>query len=190
MKENKKHKKDPHHEDPVEQVEQQETPTTDEEMAAPEPKGEEESKVDDLLDKFAELQDSYLRLRAEFDNYKKRTLREKSDLMKYGAERTVVTMLDVLDDFDRAAESMDQAADVDAVKEGVLLVRDKFISALRSEGVHEMEVQGVDFDPELHEAVAMSDGTEEQKGKIIDCVLKGYVLNDKVIRHPKVVVGK
>lgn len=123
MKENKKHKKDPHQEDPVEQVEQQETPTTDEEMAAPEPKGEEESKVDDLLDKYAELQDSYLRLRAEFDNYKKRTLREKSDLMKYGAERTVVTMLDVLDDFDRAVESMDQAADVDAVKEGVLLVR-------------------------------------------------------------------
>ena len=190
MKENKKHKKEAHREDPVEQVEQQETPTTDEETAAPEPKGEEESKVDDLLDKFAELQDSYLRLRAEFDNYKKRTLREKSDLMKYGAERTVVTMLDVLDDFDRAVESMDQAADVDAVKEGVLLVKDKFISALRSEGVHEMEVQGVDFDPELHEAVAMSDGTEEQKGKIIDCVLKGYVLNDKVIRHPKVVVGK
>ena len=134
MKENKKHKNDPHRKDPEEEVEQQETTPTDDETPTPEPKDEEESRVDDLLDKYAELQDSYLRLRAEFDNYKKRTLREKSDLMKYGAERTVVTMLDVLDDFDRAVESMDQAADVDAVKEGVLLVRDKFISALRSEG--------------------------------------------------------
>ena len=97
MKENKKHKNDPHRKDPEEQVEQQETTPTDDETPAQEPKGEEESQVDDLLDKYAELQDSYLRLRAEFDNYKKRTLREKSDLMKYGAERTVVTMLGVLE---------------------------------------------------------------------------------------------
>ena len=94
MKENKKHKNDPHRKDPEEkveqQVEQQETTPTDDETPTPEPKDEEESRVDDLLDKYAELQDSYLRLRAEFDNYKKRTLREKSDLMKYGAERTVV----------------------------------------------------------------------------------------------------
>lgn len=164
----------------------EETPTTEESPEQP----TDEAKVNELLDKMSELQDSYLRLRAEFDNYKKRTLREKADLMKYGAERTLVTMLDVLDDFDRAVESMDQAADVDAVKEGVVLVRDKFQSALRSQGVHEMTVVGETFDPELHEAVAMSDTEGDQKGKIIDCVMKGYVLNDKVIRHPKVVVGK
>lgn len=178
-----------HEEETITETGEASDESMDEEQPA-EPKGEEESKTDELLDKLSELQDSYLRLRAEFDNYKKRTLREKADLMKYGAQRTVVTMLDVLDDFDRAVESMDQATDVDAVKEGVVLVRDKFTSALRSEGVHEMDVVGETFDPELHEAVAMSDAEQGQQGKIIDCVLKGYVLNDKVIRHPKVVVGK
>lgn len=164
----------------------EETPAQEETSQQP----ADEARVNELLDKMSELQDSYLRLRAEFDNYKKRTLREKADLMKYGAERTLVTMLDVLDDFDRAVDSMESAGDVEAVKEGVLLVRDKFQSALRSQGVHEMTVVGETFDPELHEAVAMSDGEEDQKGRIIDCVMKGYVLNDKVIRHPKVVVGK
>lgn len=173
-------------EKPQTETEQTESPATE----APEATPEEEAQTDKLLDKLSELQDSYLRLRAEFDNYKKRTLREKADLMKYAAERTLVKILDVMDDFDRAVESMTEEADVAAVKEGVRLVRDKLGSALRSEGVHVMEVVGEPFDPERHEAVAMSDAEEGQKGKVIDCVLKGYVLNDKVIRHPKVVVGK
>lgn len=170
--------------DPTAEPDSEERETSEEEPVEESPEAEE-------ADKYAELEDSYLRLRAEFDNYKKRTLREKADLMKNAARRTLLTMLDVLDDFDRAVESMEHATDLDAVCEGVLLVRDKFRMALRSEGVHEMEVIGEEFDPDLHEAVAMSDVEEpDSKGKIIDCLLKGYILNGQVLRHPKVVVGK
>jgi len=148
--------------------------------------------IEELNIQVAELKDKYLRLFAEFDNYKKRTIKEKVDLMKTAAQDTMTALLPVLDDFDRAkqnAETENQEVHFD--NEGVLLVYNKLHNSLTQKGLQAMESTGEDFDPELHEAITeIPAPTEDMKGKVIDTVEKGYVLKDKIIRHAKVVVGK
>lgn len=137
-----------------------------------------------------EWKDKYLRLSAEFDNYRKRTLREKMDLIESGGEDVIKSMLTVMDDFDRALSAMQSATDVVSVREGVELISQKMRDALRAKGVSEIEAKGEELDTDLHEAVAKFPAGEEQKGKVIDVVQKGYKLKEKVIRYAKVVVGE
>lgn len=144
-----------------------------------------------LVHELEELKDTHLRLRAEYDNFRKRTLREKADLIKYAGEKAVVDFLEVVDDFDRALNNIPETEENKVLRDGVELIRNKMIAKLKAQGVQEMEVIGMDFDAENHEAVAMVPADQDKnKGKIIDCIQKGYMLNDKVIRHPKVVVGQ
>lgn len=142
-----------------------------------------------LEQKVAELTDRNLRLMAEFDNYRKRTLKERADLIKTAGENIFVNMLPLIDDFERALKAMETAQDVAAVKEGVQLIYDKFIKFLDQNGVKEIPTENAVFDVDRHEAVTTFPApSEDMKGKIMDCVTKGYTLNDKVIRYPKVVV--
>ncbi|MEQ8707234.1 MAG: nucleotide exchange factor GrpE [Phaeodactylibacter sp.] len=138
-----------------------------------------------------ELKDKHLRLMAEFENFKRRSVREKMDMMKNAAKDTMTALLPVLDDFDRARKAADDNDKGDLFAEGMGLVYKKLYSTLEQKGLKPMETNGEAFDPELHEAVTeIPASSEEQKGKIIDTVEKGYWLNDKIIRHAKVVVGK
>ena len=133
--------------------------------------------------------DKYIRLVAEFENYKKRTLKEKSELILNGSEKTVAAILPILDDFERA--TADKTEDPQAIKEGFELIYKKFLKALETLGVHKIETDNADFDVDYHEAIAMVPGMgDDKKGKVIDCVQTGYTLNDKVIRHAKVAVGQ
>lgn len=137
------------------------------------------------------LKDKYLRTVAEFDNYKKRTLKEKTELILNGSEKTVSALLPVLDDMERAAANAGKATDIQAVEEGWALIFAKFIKVLDSLGVKKMDTEDADFNVDYHEAVAMVPGMgDDKKGKVIDCVQTGYTLNDKVIRHAKVAVGQ
>ena len=141
--------------------------------------------------KYDELNDTHLRLRAEFDNYRKRTLREKSELIKNGGESALTHLLPVVDDFERALQNIQKAEDLAAVAEGVNLIYNKFVSYLTSQGVKAMDIVGKPFDADICEAIATIPAPEEGlKGKVIDCVQTGYMLNDKVLRHAKVVVGE
>ncbi len=156
--------------------------------AAEEKEGETDP-TEALEQKVAELTDRNLRLMAEFDNYRKRTLKERADLIKTAGENIFVNMLPLIDDFERALKAMETAQDVAAVKEGVQLIYDKFIKFLNKNGVKEIPTENVEFDVDRHEAVTTFPApSEDMKGKIMDCVTKGYTLNDKVIRYPKVVV--
>ena len=153
----------------------------------------EEKKEEDPLEKankeIAELKDKYLRTLAEFDNYKKRTLKEKAELILNGSEKTVKAVLPVLDDFERALK--DKSDDPKAIKDGVNMIFNKFVKTLESLGVKKIDTADKDFDTDFHEAVAMVPGMgDDKKGKVIDCVQTGYTLNDKVIRHAKVAVGQ
>lgn len=140
--------------------------------------------------KVAELQDKYLRQVAEFDNYRKRTLKEKAELILNGAEKTITAILPILDDMERALKNMDKMEDVAAVKEGVDLIFQKFVKILGEQGVKKIETENADFNTDLHEAIAQVPApSDEMKGKIIDCVKTGYTLNEKVIRHSQVAVG-
>ena len=141
--------------------------------------------------KFEELNDAHLRLRAEFDNYRKRTLREKADLIRSGGESALTALLPVIDDLERAVQNVRQADDMDAVKEGLELICSKFTAYLGQQGVKPVEATGKPFDPDTFEAIATIPApSEELKGKVIDCVQTGYTLYDKIIRHAKVVVGE
>lgn len=140
--------------------------------------------------KVAELQDKYLRQVAEFDNYRKRTIKEKAELILNGAEKTITAILPILDDMERALKNMDKMEDVAAVKEGVDLIFQKFVKILGEQGVKKIETENADFNTDLHEAIAQVPApSDEMKGKIIDCVKTGYTLNEKVIRHSQVTVG-
>lgn len=140
--------------------------------------------------KVAELQDKYLRQVAEFDNYRKRTIKEKAELILNGAEKTITAILPILDDMERALKNMDKMEDVAAVKEGVHLIFQKFVKILGEQGVKKIETENADFNTDLHEAIAQVPApSDEMKGKIIDCVKTGYTLNEKVIRHSQVAVG-
>ena len=140
--------------------------------------------------KVAELQDKYLRQVAEFDNYRKRTIKEKAELILNGAEKTITAILPILYDMERALKNMDKMEDVAAVKEGVDLIFQKFVKILGEQGVKKIETENADFNTDLHEAIAQVPApSDEMKGKIIDCVKTGYTLNEKVIRHSQVAVG-
>ena len=140
--------------------------------------------------KVAELQDKYLRQVAEFDNYRKRTIKEKAELILNGAEKTITAILPILDDMERALKNMDKMEDVAAVKEGVDLIFQKFVKILGEQGVKKIETENADFNTDLHEAIAQVPApSDEMKGKIIDCVKTGYTLIEKVIRHSQVAVG-
>jgi molecular chaperone GrpE len=152
---------------------------------------EEVSEVDALKAELEDQKDKYLRLAAEFDNYRKRTMKEKSELILNGGKKCIESILPVVDDFERALSNMEKATDVDAVKEGVALIYNKFTASLAQNGVKKIEATGQPLDTDFHEAIAVIPApTEEQKGKIIDCVQTGYMLNDTVLRHAKVVVGE
>lgn len=147
--------------------------------------------TDDLQEKYEQLNDSHLRLMAEFENYRKRTLREKADLLKSAGEKILANILPLVDDFERGLEASKNAVDVDAVREGMVLIYDKFVDFLGQNGVKEIETKEQIFDAEMHDAVTTIPApSDDLKGKIVDCVQKGYSLNDKVIRYPKVVVGE
>lgn len=136
-----------------------------------------------------QLKDKYLRTLAEFENYKKRTLKEKTELILNGSEKTVVAILPVMDDFERAIK--DESEDPKAIKDGVNMIFNKFVKTLEALGVKKIDTESKDFDTDFHEAVAMVPGMgDDKKGKVIDCVQTGYTLNDKVIRHAKVAVGQ
>ncbi len=156
------------------------------------------SEVDELkkqlaeaMEKNAELQDKYLRQAAEFDNYRKRTIKEKAELIKSAAEKLMVAELPIVDDMDRALENMEKGMDADACIEGFKLIVHKFKNILTQNGLEKIETDGQEFDTDYHEAIALIPApSEELKGKILDCVQPGYKLGDKVIRHAKVAVGQ
>ena len=150
-----------------------------------------QAEVEKLQAEQEEMKDKYLRLSAEFDNYRKRTMKEKAELILNGGEKAFKAILPVIDDMERALATMQKATDVEAVKEGVDLIYNKFIQILGQNGVQAIDTKEKELDTDYHDAIAIIDApTEELKGKILDCVETGYTLNDKVIRHAKVVVGK
>ena len=156
---------------------------------------DQETKTEDASEKMAaeivEWRDKYVPLSAEFDNYRKRTLKEKMDLMSSAGEDVIKSLLPVMDDLERALAATEKASDVAAVREGVVLISNKLRDTLRGRGLAEIEAVGQELDTDFHEAVAKIPAQDEtQKGRIIDVVQKGYKLNDKVIRHSKVVVGE
>ncbi len=144
-----------------------------------------------LQKKYEELNDTHLRLRAEFDNYRKRTMREKADLIKSGGENALKNLLPIIDDFERALQNVQTAEDIEALKEGINLIHGKFINYLTQQGVKPIEAIGKPFNTEEFEAIATIPAPDpNMKGKILDCVQTGYTLFDKVLRHAKVVVGE
>lgn len=168
--------------------ETQDTAEEEKELTVEEKLGIELEEAQKLID---EQKDKYLRLSAEFDNFRKRTLKEKAELIKNGGEKTISAILPILDDFERALQNMEKAEDVKAVAEGVELIFQKFHKILSQEGLEEMKPIGETFDTDFHEAIALVPApSENQKGKVLDCVQTGYKLNDKVIRHAKVVVAQ
>ncbi len=151
---------------------------------------EELSVEEKLKNDVAELNDKYLRLFAEFDNFKRRTQKERVDLLQTAGKDVVVSLLPVLDDFERALKSTENATDVAPVREGILLVQTKLKSILSQKGLKEIQSINTEFNTDIHEAITqIPSPTEEQKGKVIDELEKGYTLNDKVVRFAKVVVG-
>lgn len=159
--------------------------------AKAEAKTEEPDPLKAAEEKIAELQDKYLRSIAEFDNYRKRTSKEKDELRLNGSEKAISAILPIVDDMERAIDNADKVEDLDAIKEGMTLIYQKFQKALKELGLKKIETDGADFDTDYHEAIAMVPGMgDDKKGKILDCVQTGYQLNDKVIRHAKVAVGQ
>ena len=175
-----------------EEVEQSETKSKKKEgMSKRKKRAAEQEQIEELEKENQELKDKYLRLFAEFDNYKKRTVREKLDLMRTAARDTLSAMLDVLDDFDRAKANADSDDSEEYFSEGVSMVYNKLYNKLTAMGLKPMDSNNEDFDPELHEAITKIPApTEELKGKVVDTIEKGYYLNDSLIRHAKVVVGE
>ena len=160
-----------------------EAPLTEEEKLAQE--------LEKANEQIEEQKDKYLRLSAEFDNYRKRTMKEKAELILNGGEKSISSILPIVDDFERALKNMETATDVAAVKEGVELIYNKFMSVLGQTGGKGIETKEQPLDTDYHEAIAVIPAPNEAlKGKILDCVQTGYILNDKVIRHAKVVVGE
>lgn len=165
--------------------------TQNEQNDSQENEAEEKDPLEAANEQIEELKDKYLRALAEFDNYKKRTLKEKAELILNGGEKTIVAILPVLDDMERAAASAEKTDDIKALEEGWELIFKKLKKILEGMGVKEIETNDADFNVDFHEAIAMVPGMgDDKKGKVIDCVQTGYMLNDKVIRHAKVAVGQ
>lgn len=173
--------------------ENQQEETAQEEAPAAEQTAEEQlaNMLEEAQQMVREEKDKYLRLSAEFDNYRKRTLKEKAELIKNGGEKTLTAILPVLDDFERALKNMETSEETKAMKEGVELIFNKFQKILGQEGLQKIETEGKEFDTDFHEAIALIPApSEDLKGKILDCVQTGYMLNEKVIRHAKVAVAQ
>ena len=152
---------------------------------------EELDPVEELKQQLAEQKEKYLRLFADFDNYKKRTAKERIELLNTAGKDIILSVIPVIDDFERAIAGAEDATDVDSVKEGMLLIKNKMFSVLQQRGLKQMESKGQDFDAEQHEAITeIPAPSDDMKGKVIDEVEKGYMMNDKIIRYAKVVVGK
>lgn len=183
-----------------EELQQEETQTeaqnaeVESQNAEDEQPAKEETPEDKIAALQAELEKSqkeYLFLMAEFDNYRKRTVKEKAELIKNGGEKAMLGLLPVIDDFERAIDAIDKSSDVEGLKEGVDLIYNKFMKYLESQQVKPMESTGTDFDADIYEAVTTFPAPDESmKGKVIDTVQKGYTINEKVLRHAKVVVGQ
>ncbi|MEW5846315.1 MAG: nucleotide exchange factor GrpE [Bacteroidota bacterium] len=195
----KKHKKEDIEQ---EQVNQQTTSTesnvTDSDTQAPQGDAQQteaieanDDKVAELTAQLEEMKDKYLRLTAEFDNYRKRTLKEKAELIKFASEEVLKDLLPVIDDLDRALKAIETANDINAVKEGISLIVNKFNDFLKAKGVKEIDAIGKELDTDLHEAITKIPVQDDaQKGKIVDVIQKGYMLHEKVMRFSKVVVGE
>ena len=174
--------------------EENEAAATEEEAATAAEDEQQEAEKDPLekaQDEIAELKDKYLRSVAEFDNYRKRTLKERAELILNGGEKVLSAILPVVDDMERAIENGAKTDDPQVIREGMELIFHKLLKVLEAQGVSTIETDNADFDTDVHEAVAMVPGMgDDKKGKVIDCLQKGYKLNDKVIRHAKVAVGQ
>ena len=152
---------------------------------------EEKDPLEQAQEEIEALKDKYLRSVAEFDNYRKRTLKERAELILNGGEKVISAVLPVIDDMERAIENGAKTDDPEVLREGMTLIHQKFVKILEGQGVSLIETADADFDTDIHEAVAMVPGMgDDKKGKVIDCLQKGYKLNDKVIRHAKVAVGQ
>lgn len=186
------------HEQPVDAPEIKDVATNDESGAQSEPEDAELSETEALMKQLnvtaAQLEkekNEYLFLMAEFDNFRKRTLREKSEIIKNGAESAMKGLLPIIDDFERGLTAVNESGDAEAVKEGMTLIYNKFVKYLEQNGVKVIPTDGTDFDTEYHEAIAMMPAADDsQRGKVVDTVSKGYTLNGKVIRHAKVAVAQ
>ena len=181
------------HEEPTNEAEKVEaTQTGDEAKMAEEPTpADERDPLDVALEEIASLKDKYLRQVAEFDNYRKRTLKERAELILNGGEKTIVALLPVVDDMERALKNGEKTDDPQVLREGMELIYHKMMKTLEGLGVKKIETEGADFDTDLHAAEALVPGMgDDKKGKVIDCLATGYKLNDKVIRHAKVAVGQ
>ena len=180
-------------ENPVEETDKEAEENAAEKAAAD--KQEEEAEEQDPLEKaqkeIEELKNQLLYKVAEFDNYRKRTLKERAELILNGGEKFITAILPIIDDMERAIESGAKTDDPEVLREGMELIHQKFIKVLEAQGVSKIDTENADFDTDVHEAVAMVPGMgDDKKGKVIDCLQKGYKLNDKVIRHAKVAVGQ
>lgn len=189
----KKNKDNKKAEKPVEepQVEQQLNDEQPQEQATPQDEAQPEVTVEQLQQQLEAQQKEYLLLMAEFDNFRRRTLKEKQDIIKNAAEKAMVDLLPVVDDFERALDAMSKSGDVQALAEGVQLIYSKMVKYLEQQGVKPIESTGKDFDADLFEAITTFPAPDESmRGKVVDTTTKGYMINDKVLRHAKVVVGQ
>ena len=193
MSKNNKHNEEEEviltNEQPAEEYPATEAPATEEEVL--DEQGELEKKLAEAAEKISILEDKYLRQAAEFDNYRKRTLKEKAEIIKNGGERVIESILPVLDDFERALSTMQKNEEAAIYLTAVELIYSKFVKILEQNGLKKIEAKDQAFDTDYHEAIAMVPTPDESlKGKVLDCVQTGYTLNDKVIRHAKVAVGE
>ena len=183
-------------ETPLEETDKEsaENATEEEATDTQEEEKEEAEEKDPLVkaqEEIEELKDKWLRSVAEFENYRKRTLKERSELILNGGEKVITAILPILDDMERAIENGAKTDDPEVLREGMTLIHQKFMKTLEAQGVSKIETKDADFDTDVHEAVAMVPGMgDDKKGKVIDCLQEGYKLNDKVIRHAKVAVGQ
>ena len=175
---------------PVEETDKEAEEAAAEETAQTE-EAEEKDPLEKAQDEIAELKDKWLRSVAEFENYRKRTLKERAELILNGGEKFITAILPILDDMERAIANSEKTDDPEVLREGMTLIYQKFMKTLEGQGVSKIETDNADFDTDVHEAVAMVPGMgDDKKGKVIDCLQQGYKLNDKVIRHAKVAVGQ
>lgn len=172
----------------IKETEKEETP---EGAETEEQEAEEKDPLAQALEEVESLKDKYLRSVAEFDNYRKRTLKEKTELILNGSEKAVQAFLPIIDDMERAIDSAEKTDDTDIIKEGMKLIYQKTVKVMEGLGVKKIDTADADFNTDYHEAVAMVPGMgDDKKGKVLDCIQQGYTLNDKVIRHAKVAVGQ
>lgn len=175
----------------TEEAEEKQDTEAEENTADTDKENEEKDPLAEALKEIEILKDKYLRSVAEFDNYRKRTLKEKTELILNGSEKAVQAFLPIIDDMERAIENAEKTDDIEVIREGMKLIHQKTNKTMESLGVKEIKTEDADFDTDYHEAVAMVPGMgDDKKGKVLDCVQKGYTLNDKVIRHAKVAVGQ